>query len=71
MLPLGAFCKTCDLHIEIFSLENQGPQTVLMKDCPQKWLEKSFKENDIFFSMKKIVILTLELYTQVFFALDK
>ena len=42
-----------------------------MKDCPQKWLEKSFKENDIFFSMKKIVILTLELYTQVFFALDK
>ena len=41
-----------------------------MKDCPQKWPEKSFKENDIF-SMKKIVILTLELYTQVFFSLDK
>ena len=24
------------------------PRTVLMKDCPLKWPEKSFKENDIF-----------------------
>ena len=31
---------------------------------------KSFKENNIF-SMKKIVILTHELYEQVFFALDQ
>ena len=51
-------------------LATQGPRTVLMKDCPKKWSEKSFKERDIF-SMKKIVILTLELYAQVFFALDK
>ena len=33
-------------------------------------VKKSFKENAIF-SMKKIVILTLELYAQVFFALDQ
>ena len=41
-----------------------------MKDCPQKWSKNSFKENAIF-SMKKIVIVTLELYAQVFFALDQ
>ena len=33
-------------------------------------VKKSFKENDIF-SIKKIVILTLELYTEVFFALEQ
>ena len=27
----------------------KGPRTVLMKDCPLKLPEKSFKENDIFF----------------------
>ena len=32
----------------------QGPQTVLMKDCPLKWPEKRFKEIDSFF-IKKIV----------------
>ena len=41
-----------------------------MKDCPQKWPEKSFKENDIF-SKKKIVALTLELSTKAVFSLDK
>ena len=34
--------------------KKKGPRTVLMKDCPLKRPEKSFKENDIF-SMKKIV----------------
>ena len=33
-------------------------------------VKKSFKENAIFFHEKK-VILTLELYAQVFFALDQ
>ena len=40
-----------------------------MKNCPKKWPEKSFKENDIF-SMKMIVGSTLELSTKVFFSLD-
>ena len=42
----------------------------LNEGLPIKWSKKSFKENDIC-SMKKIVIVTLELYAQVFFALDK
>ena len=42
----------------------------LNKGLPIKWPEKSFKEDDIF-SMKMLVILTLKLYTKVFFALDK
>ena len=41
-----------------------------MKDCPQKWPEKKFKENDIF-SMIKIVALILELSTKAAFSLDK
>ena len=36
----------------------------------KKWPKKSFKENNIY-SMKKILILTLELYEQVFFTLDR
>ena len=42
----------------------------LNEGLPIKMVKKSFKENDIF-SMKKIVISTLELYAQVFFALDQ
>ena len=41
-----------------------------MKDCPEKWQEKSFKENDIF-SMNKIVDSTPELSANVFISLDK
>ena len=48
----------------------KGPQTVLMKNCPQKGPEKNFKENYIF-SMKKVVALTLELSTRAVFSLDK
>ena len=66
MLSLGAFCNTCDLHIEIFGLENQGPRTVLMKDCPQKWSEKSFKENDIFFYEKDSNFNSRIIHTSVF-----
>ena len=36
-----------------------------MKDCPYKWREKSFKENDSF-SIKKIVGSTLELSAKCF-----
>ena len=31
----------------------RGPRPVLIKDCPKKWTDKEFKENDIF--MEKIV----------------
>ena len=41
-----------------------------MKDCPKKWPEKSFNENDIF-SIKKIVGSTLDLSTKAVFSLDK
>ena len=51
-------------------LDSEGPWAVLMKDCPLKWPEKSFKENDIF-SMKKIVGPTSELSAKVFNSLDK
>ena len=27
----------------------KGIRTVLMEDCPSKWTDKSFKENNIFF----------------------
>ena len=53
-----------------FAAHFKGPRTVLMKDCPQKWPEKSFKENDIF-SMKKIVGSTLDLSTKPVISLDK
>ena len=48
----------------------KGPRTVLMKDCPLKWSEKSFKENDSF-SIQNIVGSTLELSAKKFFSLDK
>ena len=48
----------------------QGHRTVLMKDCPLKWPEQSFEENDIF-SMKKIVGSTLDLSTKAVFSFDK
>ena len=42
----------------------------LNEGLPIKMVKKKFQENDIY-SMKKIVILTLELHAQVFFALDQ
>ena len=44
---------------------DKGPRTVLMKDCPQKWPEKSFMENNSF-SIKKIAGSTLELSANCF-----
>ena len=41
-----------------------------MKDCPEKWPEKSFKENDSFL-IKKIVDSTLKSSAKSFFSLDK
>ena len=41
-----------------------------MNDCPEKWPDESFKENDIF-SMNKIVGSTPELSAKVFISLDK
>ena len=52
------------------SADVKGPRTVLMKDCPYKWPEKSFKENDIF-SMKNRVGSTLDLSTKAVFSWDK
>ena len=42
----------------------------LNEGLPIKIVKKSFKEN-AFFPIKKIVILTLALYAQVFFPLDQ
>ena len=52
----------------IFVVHFEGPLAVLMKDCPKKWPEKSFKENDIF-SMTKAVGSTLELTAKAFFCM--
>ena len=70
--PLLKIICNCNylLSLNIVADNDKGPQTVLMKDCPQKWPEKSFKENDNF-SMKKIVGSTRDLSTEAVFSLDK
>ena len=64
--------KVTDWRIKLrtFFGKLKGPRTVLMKDCPLKWPEKSFKENDSF-SIKKIVGSTLESSAKKVFSLDK
>ena len=47
-------------------VKRKGPLTVLMKGCPYKWSEKSFKENDIFFHEKDSSFNSRIIRTSVF-----
>ena len=68
--PPGALGRGQKVKYHLISITKSRTSDSLNEGLPIKMAQKSFKENNIF-SMKKIVILTLELYEQVFFALDQ
>ena len=63
----GGVCRFLWILIGVHPKRNSDS---LNKGLPIKMVREKFQRK-LYFSMKKIVILTLELYAQVIFALDK